>query len=60
MMTKMKIIIAGIGGVGGYFGGLLAHHFCTNKNVEINFFARGGNLREIQKKGLKVIKGDNE
>lgn len=60
MMTKTKIIIAGIGGVGGYFGGLLANHFHTNKNVEINFFARGGHLREIQNNGLKVIKGDSE
>lgn len=25
-MKKMKIIIAGIGGVGGYFGGLLADY----------------------------------
>jgi len=25
-MTKTKILIAGIGGVGGYFGGLLARH----------------------------------
>jgi len=59
-MTKTKIIIAGIGGVGGYFGGLLANHFHTSKNVEINFFARGAHLREIQNNGLKVIKGDSE
>lgn len=38
---KTKIIIAGIGGVGGYFGGLLAKHFYGKENVEINFFARG-------------------
>lgn len=59
-MTKTKIIIAGVGGVGGYFGGLLANHFYRNKNVEINFFARGANLREIRKKGLKVRKGNSE
>jgi 2-dehydropantoate 2-reductase len=59
-MTKTKIIIAGIGGVGGYFGGLLANHFHTKNNVEINFFARGGHLIEIQNNGLKVIKGDSE
>ncbi|HRK27376.1 MAG TPA: 2-dehydropantoate 2-reductase [Chitinophagales bacterium] len=60
MVTKTKIIIAGIGGVGGYFGGLLSNHFQTNKNIEINFFARGGHLKEIQHNGLKVIKGDSE
>lgn len=59
-MTKTKIIIAGIGGVGGYFGGLLAKHFFDNKEVEISFVARGEHLEEIQKNGLKVIKGKNE
>ena len=59
-MTKTKINIAGIGGVGGYFGGLLANHFYDNENVEISFVARGGHLKEIQKNGLKVIKGENE
>lgn len=59
-MTKKKIIIAGIGGVGGYFGGLLANRFYDNENIEINFVARGGHLKEIQKNGLKVVKGDNE
>jgi len=59
-MTKTKIIIAGIGGVGGYFGGLLAKHFYDNENVEISFVARGEHLKEIQKNGLKVIKGENE
>jgi 2-dehydropantoate 2-reductase len=59
-MTKTKIIIAGIGGVGGYFGGLLANHFYDNENVEISFVARGEHLKEIQKNGLKVIKGENE
>lgn len=59
-MIKTKIIIAGIGGVGGYFGGLLANHYYDNENVEISFVARGEHLKEIQKNGLKVIKGENE
>lgn len=57
---KTKIIIAGIGGVGGYFGGLLAKHFYDKEGVEINFVARSGHLKEIQKNGLKVIKGNTE
>lgn len=56
----IKIIIAGIGGVGGYFGGLLANYYYQNENVKIDFFARGKHLEEIQKTGLKVIKGKNE
>lgn len=59
-MTKTKIIIAGIGGVGGYFGGLLAKHFSNNQNVEICFFSRGKHLKAIQENGLKVIKGESE
>ena len=59
-MKKTKIIIAGIGGVGGYFGGQLARHFYNDENVEINFFARGRHLEEIQKNGLKVVKGEIE
>lgn len=56
---QTKIIIAGIGGVGGYFGGLLARHFYKHEHVSVNFMARGEHLKEIQKNGLKVIHGDN-
>lgn len=59
-MAKIKIIIAGIGGVGGYFGGLLAKRFYESDNIEIYFLARGKHLKEIQKNGLKIIKGEIE
>ncbi|MDX2284943.1 MAG: 2-dehydropantoate 2-reductase [Bacteroidia bacterium] len=59
-MKKTKIILAGVGGVGGYFGGLLAKHFYENENIEINFFARGEHVKEIQDNGLKVIQGNRE
>ncbi len=49
-----KIAIAGIGGVGGYFGGMLAKHFEDSKEVEIYFIARGENEKAIQKNGLRV------
>ncbi len=55
-MLKTKICIAGIGGVGGYFGGLLANYYEHHKEVEISFIARGKHLEEIRKNGLKVIK----
>jgi len=60
MKNKIKITVAGIGGVGGYFGGLLANRFYQKDGVEICFFARGEHLKQIQKKGLKVIKGTTE
>lgn len=59
-MKKTKVLIAGIGGVGGYFGGLLAKHYQHNSEVEIYFLARGNHLEEIKANGLRVIKGSTE
>jgi len=56
----MNIIVAGIGGVGGYFGGLLAKRYYGDESNNINFVARGQHLKEIQENGLKVIKGENQ
>jgi len=51
----MKIAIFGTGGVGGYYGGLLAQ-----KGHEVTFIARGAHLEAIRKNGLQVksIHGD--
>ncbi len=51
----MKIAIMGTGGVGGYYGGLLA-----KQGHEVTFIARGANLQAIQKNGLQIksIHGD--
>jgi len=51
----MKIAIMGTGGVGGYYGGLLA-----DKGHEVNFIARGTHLKAIQENGLQIksIHGD--
>jgi len=59
-MTKTKIIIAGIGGVGGFFGGLLAERYEGDEKIEINFVARGSHLKEIQDHGLIVIQAENQ
>ena len=56
--SKTKILIAGIGGVGGYFGGLLAKEYENNNTVEVYFLARGAHLEAIQKNGLEVKSGD--
>ena len=48
----MIIIIVGIGGVGGYFGGMLAKHYATNPDVEIYFLSRGEHLDKIRIDGL--------
>jgi len=51
----MKIAIMGTGGVGGYYGGLLAQ-----SGQDVTFIARGAHLRAIREQGLKVksVHGD--
>jgi len=52
-----RICVFGVGGVGGYFGGRLAHQIRrgTGSGHEIYFIARGPHLNAIRINGLKVI-----
>jgi 2-dehydropantoate 2-reductase len=45
----VKIAIYGTGGVGGYFGGLLAL-----EGHDVHFIARGAHLEAIQRQGLQI------
>ena len=45
----MRILIAGTGGVGGYFGALLAR-----AGHEVIFLARGANLAALRARGLSI------
>jgi len=45
----MKILIVGVGGVGGYFGGKLA-----KTGLDITFLTRGKNYEVLKKNGLQV------
>lgn len=51
-----KICMYGTGGVGGYFGGLIADAISSEKGSdrEVYFIARGKHLEEIQKNGLTL------
>lgn len=53
-MKKIRIVISGIGGVGGYYGGKLAAFYQNSSEVEICFISRGENLRIIKEKGLHI------
>ena len=46
----MDIAVMGAGGVGGYFGGMLA-----NAGHNVIFIARGDHLRTIKSSGLRVV-----
>ncbi|HVO67044.1 MAG TPA: 2-dehydropantoate 2-reductase [Syntrophales bacterium] len=45
----MKIAIMGVGGVGGYYGGLLAQ-----AGQDVTFIVRGAHLQAIRDKGLQI------
>ncbi len=51
----MRIAVMGTGGVGGYFGGLLA-----KSGADVTFVARGAHLQALQRDGLHVqsVHGD--
>ena len=51
----MEIAVVGVGGVGGYFGGLLAR-----AGHAVSLIARGEHLRAIQARGLRIesVHGD--
>jgi 2-dehydropantoate 2-reductase len=57
---KTRIGILGLGGVGGYFGGLLAKAYFESDTVEIVFIARGETLRLVLESGLKIKTDDQE
>lgn len=47
----MRIAVVGAGGLGGYYGGLIA----KNTNHEVYFIARGEHLKRLQQDGLRVV-----
>lgn len=57
---KTRIGILGLGGVGGYFGGLLAKAYHNSDTVEIVFIARGETKKAIAENGLKIITDESE
>jgi len=55
-MKRLNFAVIGVGGVGGYFGGKLAHHSSAMPDASANIFfvARGKHLEAIKKDGLIV------
>jgi 2-dehydropantoate 2-reductase len=53
-MGKLNVCVVGVGGVGGYFGGKLAHTFSSKPDSPVNIFfvARGKHLEAIKTNGL--------
>lgn len=59
-MFMKRIGILGLGGVGGYFGGLLAKAYYNSAEVEVVFIARGTTKEAIAENGLKIVNDDSE
>jgi 2-dehydropantoate 2-reductase len=53
-MGNLNVCVIGVGGVGGYFGGKLAHAFSPDSDSSANIFfvARGRHLEAIKQNGL--------
>ena len=56
----IRIGILGLGGVGGYFGGLLAKAYYKSEEIEVIFIARGETQKAIAENGLTIITDDSE
>ena len=54
MNKNLKITVVGIGGVGGYVGGMLAKRY-----PDITLVARGKRRESLQEKGLRLHSGLN-
>ena len=54
--TRLNVCVFGVGGVGGYFGGRLAHWLSsqTDPAWHVNFVARGPHLAAIDRSGLEL------
>ncbi len=59
-MKKINILIVGIGGVGGYYGALLAKQYEQDEHVDVYFLARGTHMEQIRKDGLRLIENGVE
>lgn len=56
----MRIAFVGIGGVGGYYGGMVARAAELSGGADVFFIARGDHLAAIREKGLRVVATDGE
>jgi 2-dehydropantoate 2-reductase len=57
-MQKKRIVILGIGGVGGYVGGFLSDKYANSNEYEVVFIARGEHAQKIKENGLSVKMDD--
>lgn len=59
-MDKKKVVIIGLGGVGGYFGFKINEYNKTNQLNHISFVARNETYHKVKEKGLILISPEHQ
>ncbi|HCL79467.1 MAG TPA: hypothetical protein DIC53_05820, partial [Synergistaceae bacterium] len=60
VMTMKSVAFVGIGGVGGYYGAMVARRCTEEGEGRVVFVARGEHLSAIRERGLQVYAADEE
>ncbi|MFA6273886.1 MAG: 2-dehydropantoate 2-reductase [Candidatus Paceibacterota bacterium] len=60
MNKKIRVGVLGIGGVGGYFGGMLAQKYVSSDSVDIVFITKEATVAVIKDHGLMLLTSDGE
>ncbi len=60
MSRKIRLGVLGIGGVGGYFGSMLAQKYADSNEVEVVFITKESTAAIIKNNGLKLFTSDTE
>lgn len=55
-----KVVVIGLGGVGGYFGFKLAKRYEAEKSVDITFVAREATYERVKEQGLRLLSPEHE
>lgn len=54
-MSKKHIVVAGLGGVGGYFGFKINQENEASKKYKVTFMARGETYQKVKENGLELL-----
>src|SRR5690606_10678311 len=55
-----KVVVIGLGGVGGYFGFKLAKRYEAEKSVDITFVTREATSKRRKEQGLRLLSREHE
>lgn len=59
-MKKTRIVIAGMGEIGGYFAAMLSKQYRNSLSIEVCFLVQTNSLYEIAQKGIRFIEKNEQ